>query len=366
MTTPPPGDDDYPVRIELNIFVNWNADACESENVRKNVSAILDKYSCMTSIVPPASTFVYPLIRKPINRHHQSPSFQHQHHHNGDSGSVAANRLQQRRGGGGSWKSQPESREGRQQRPILPGMSSISTFMKRIMSALNKLTTNNFDKLSDQIISNAVLTRGVEHDDEVAATKNDAFVEVCDVLLTKCCSDPGYIPLYANLLTDFVEKIPPTESASMRKRLEDFAHEAIEGFLVDDFDVPEVRDYDAFCKSIKRIQVALSKNAVIVNLIDRGLVVDTNREMYLATIVKMFNDSAPGKRAEMALDFMAKFIEYFCPLHANELKMANEVVDEGMAYENAHKIRFKVMNIRDSMKDSFSMRRACNNKRVYT
>ncbi len=276
---------------------------------------------------------------KPVSRHYIA--YQDHHGRNlNDCGKYSwksSTSLSQYRGNVGTSFNQT--------RHVLACSESISTFIKQVTSFLNKMSSSNFDKLSKNII-NLVINGTSE-----PSTKDERMSEVFKLVISKCYGEHSYIPLYSRLIYDMVNARVVLDgdiiTSKVHTLLDAFVSESISGFLADDFYIPDVDDYDAFCASNKLSHCAMGRHLSIINLISKRLVT-INRETYFDTIISMFKNSVPDKRAELALEFVIKYIEHFENLIVIERELVEELFDRFYRVEVGDiKIRFKVMTIYD-------------------
>ena len=289
-----------PLRVDSCIFRSIHEGQLDSlpvTSLAEKVNAILEPYLCFSvsaaSLVPESNNKYTPRHnphRPPgVDQHHggrryragggsnntltvQSQSYHHQQHK--DDTSWKIHRLQQ-------------------QRQQLPCVSNTSTLVKTVNACLNKLSVQNFASVSRKIL-------------DYPSSKTDVM-QVAEAVLTKCYREPGYIHLYVNLLEGLVDS-----QESVISLVEAFMRESIASFQTDDFGESQsaTENYDAFCASIKRSQHALGKNRTIISLIDRRLVA-MSKESYFIILIDLFDKSVPSKRAELALDFIAGYVECF-------------------------------------------------------
>jgi len=253
------------------------------------------------------------------------------------------------------------------------GSSNSSTlFSKSLMSLLNKLTEANFDKVSTKIgicVRDAIdSSQGNDADSsrvddsshdadsshvDDSSRVDDISLVLANAILAKCYQDHGFIHMYSNLFQFLVSR----SGIIMRSVLDSFVSDSIASFHEEEYELPSVDQYDAFCVTTKRIHVAVGRNLTILNLIGLNLV-STSRRAYLSEIVGIFESNIPGRRAEVAIELIAGFAAQFARKNSrNEDSLGKQECDimEGLVERFIEredvtlKIRFKLMGLLDTI-----------------
>ena len=240
------------------------------------------------------------------------------------------------------------------------------------MSLLNKLTEANFDKVSTKIgicVRDAIdSSQGNDADSsrvddsshdadsshvDDSSRVDDISLVLANAILAKCYQDHGFIHMYSNLFQFLVSR----SGIIMRSVLDSFVSDSIASFHEEEYELPSVDQYDAFCVTTKRIHVAVGRNLTILNLIGLNLV-STSRRAYLSEIVGIFESNIPGRRAEVAIELIAGFAAQFARKNSrNEDSLGKQGCDimEGLVERFIEredvtlKIRFKLMGLLDTI-----------------
>eukprot|EP00798_Chlamydomonas_sp_ICE-L_P029481 gene29482-5828_t len=385
-------EDDDIIHIDISVFDTQSAESQTPGNAQicKRVRDILDSYSCFS----PPTNYVASAVNHPFHttgrismyasaqRHPQDPPYHgtstrggnstrgHHGRHIQDSWkSPNSSSVYGRASGVGSSRGVYMSSSHSRKRQALACTASSSAFLKQVTSFLNRMSPTNFDKLSGGIID--LIINGVPEtnlfsqeaeeteETEESLSGRKRMEDVFDLVIAKSYREHGYICLSCRLIKVIVAacvvSLEKGECATeitldTFTQLDKFVEESISGFLTDDFDMPNVEDYDAFCASNRLTHCAMGRNVMIINLVSNRLV-NINRESYFEIIIsRMFNQAEPDKRAELALEFVMKYIEYFKDLIASERELVEDLFDRFYGVEcvgGAQRVRFKVMAIHD-------------------
>lgn len=214
-----------------------------------------------------------------------------------------------------------------------------SSFAKMLISSLNKLTEQNFARLLPEIEKS--LKDGGDDDNQ----------KLCEFILMKCCNDHTYIPLYTRLFGNMVMRVPI---------LNDFVHESLEFYRVECFDQPDVKDYDEFCLSNRKLHHAMGRNVTILHLIALRAV-SISRKEYIRNIIMTLHDAireCNHRRSELMLDIIMKILNTsdigarsLSVKETDCIKLLVHNLNSDHAVMAVNKLRFKLMHINDILRN---------------
>lgn len=319
-------NDDEVVRIDISEFLKITGCERHKEHVidlTSKLSTLLAQFAVM---VAESVAHDVPFVSRYDNGHgHENGNMQY----GGGFGGYGY----RRRGGGGSntnssWKTTyvPQQRT-----KILVNKNFDSSFARMLISCLNKLTEQNFARLLPEI-------------EKSFRDGEDDTNKLCELILIKCCHDHGYIPLYTRLLSNITKCAPV---------LDEFVDRSLEMYRTESFHQPDIKEYDEFCLSNRKMHHVLGRNMTILNLISLESV-SIKRCEYIREVIAALHGAVDGghiRRAELMLEIVTCMIDTFADtLNSKDIERIKRMISSMNAHRATAtntKIRFKLMHIKD-------------------